>query len=79
MTQVSIGDLVYKRNEPARVGKILELIDDEQLHEQLARVQFGDHTQTIVIDSLEHFKPGERDMWRDLAECRVSGAGSARF
>ena len=78
MSDLAVGDLVQKKNERVKVGEVLELIYDDQLDEHLAKVAFGNGPETCLIENLEHFRPGHQDKWKDLANCRVSGADSFR-
>lgn len=73
---LNVGNQVRKKNDPARVGVIIELIYDDQLDEALARVRFGDSTETCLVDNLEAF--AEMDMWRDLERLRLTGADQFR-
>ncbi|RJQ29926.1 DEAD/DEAH box helicase [Candidatus Parcubacteria bacterium] len=65
------GDLVRKINDAQQVGVILDLRQDEQLNEEMARIKFGNGIQTLSLSEIEPFDGSENDMWSDLAALRL--------
>jgi hypothetical protein len=77
MANIQVGDLVRTTSGVPRMGKILEIIYDEQIQETIARVHFADGTETALLRNLE-FYDIPADPWEDLVRGRLSTAAPFR-
>jgi superfamily II DNA or RNA helicase len=71
----NVADVVRRRSAPEQLGVIRAVLPNEQLDEQLYKVQLGTQSRTVSERDLE-LLPDEADSWADLLDHRTEGAAT---